>query len=438
MSQLDTRIPMQVPNVLAEQAQISAMSAADQSTRNNLATQLRQDAIAPIARNALAAQTQGAELQNVAAERQILGQALSQFEQIPEAQRAAMWPKFVGDLAGKGVLDPQLAQIDYSPDIIPELRMMAAPPAAAEMTDWQRKMNSLQSENPQERAAAAFILEGRRDPINVPNVGLVDPDTYEVLVAQPEGDIKPIEGPDGNLYHPKTAERMLPNVEAPPKESPIAALEARAEAAGLVPGTPEYQQFMMNNGQVKKPEGPDLTAQAGLRKEWMANNKDFKNIRDSYVKVQGAAKSPSAANDLALVFSYMKMLDPGSVVRETEFANAQNAAGVPERVRNVWNNLKSGEILNEVQRNDFVGVARQVYEDQENIYRQDLERYRGIASAGGLDPTSTIPDITLAPAADLPPVAGEIGFIRTLSDNTRWRLVEFDANGKAVYEEVSE
>jgi hypothetical protein len=29
---------------------------------------------------------------------------------------------------------------------------------------------------------------------------------------------------------------------------------------------------------------------------------------------------------MAMIFAFMKMLDPSSVVRETEFANAQNAA----------------------------------------------------------------------------------------------------------------
>ena len=58
MSQLDTRIPLQVPNVLAQQAQISGMSAVDQSTRNNLATQFNNDMAAPLRRNALAQQVE--------------------------------------------------------------------------------------------------------------------------------------------------------------------------------------------------------------------------------------------------------------------------------------------------------------------------------------------------------------------------------------------
>jgi len=33
----------------------------------------------------------------------------------------------------------------------------------------------------------------------------------------------------------------------------------------------------------------------------------------------------------------MKILDPGSVVREGEFATAQNSAGIPERIRAKYN-----------------------------------------------------------------------------------------------------
>lgn len=51
------------------------------------------------------------------------------------------------------------------------------------------------------------------------------------------------------------------------------------------------------------------------------------------------------------------MLDPGSVVRESEFATAQNAASVPERVRSSFNRVLSGEKLSPKQRKDFVGRA---------------------------------------------------------------------------------
>ena len=50
----------------------------------------------------------------------------------------------------------------------------------------------------------------------------------------------------------------------------------------------------------------------------------------------------------------MKMLDPTSVVREGEFATAQNATGVPERIRNSFNKAMSGERLGQKQRTKFI------------------------------------------------------------------------------------
>lgn len=107
----------------------------------------------------------------------------------------------------------------------------------------------------------------------------------------------------------------------------------------------------------------------GLRKEYLANQltKETQQVIGSYQKIQEVGKEPSAAGDLSLIFSYMKMLDPGSVVREGEFASAQNAAGIPDRVKNAYNNALKGERLNPAQREDFLSQA-------ENIAKTQLQK----------------------------------------------------------------
>ena len=95
--------------------------------------------------------------------------------------------------------------------------------------------------------------------------------------------------------------------------------------------------------------------------------KEFKTVEDSFARIQAVALKPSAAGDLALIFNFMKMLDPGSTVRETEFANAQNAAGVPEIVRAQWARLKNGERLGEVQRADFLGQTEALFSAQQQV-----------------------------------------------------------------------
>lgn len=134
-----------------------------------------------------------------------------------------------------------------------------------------------------------------------------------------------------------------------------------AETAGLSGGggVPDKDRFDME----KK-----------LRDEYVKNTGDFITVQDAARKLDAA--EDSAAGDLSLVFSYMKMLDPGSVVREAEFANAQNAAGVPDRIRNIWNKALTGERLSPDQRAEFKAQADSLMEAariRENEVRQGLK-----------------------------------------------------------------
>ena len=104
------------------------------------------------------------------------------------------------------------------------------------------------------------------------------------------------------------------------------------------------------------------------------------------------AKDPSAAGDLALIFSYMKMLDPGSVVREGEFANAQNAAGIPERIRAAYNNAMDGQRLTETTRTDFLSRADKLYAAAEQGYTALEGQYTATAKTRGYDPAQVVTD----------------------------------------------
>lgn len=146
----------------------------------------------------------------------------------------------------------------------------------------------------------------------------------------------------------------------------------------------------------KRPE-----AEAKLRKEYNDNTKGFTEVRSAYDRVQ--ASQDNAVGDLSLIFGYMKMLDPGSVVREGEFATAQNAAGVPDRVVNLYNRILRGERLNPEQRGAFKAQAGQLYnaaQKQEQVVRDGITR---IGTAMGLK-TENIFYEAAVPAG--PPAAG--------------------------------
>ena len=131
-----------------------------------------------------------------------------------------------------------------------------------------------------------------------------------------------------------------------------------------------------------------------LRDEHQKLSGTFIDVRDAYGRILTSAEEQTAASDLSLIFNYMKMLDPGSVVREGEFANAQNSAGVPSRIRARYNNVVSGERLAEDTRADFINQAQGLYKTQ-LASQSDLDKnYQDLATSYGLDSDQVVIDFS--------------------------------------------
>lgn len=133
---------------------------------------------------------------------------------------------------------------------------------------------------------------------------------------------------------------------------------------------------------------------AGMKEEWSMMNTVADDLRqesapfllqrDAFGRILASAVNPDAAGDMALIFNYMKILDPGSTVREGEYATARNAAGVEDRVRALWNNLQNGESLLEDQRLQFVERSRALYSQARASQLERNTRYVERARAGGV------------------------------------------------------
>jgi hypothetical protein len=132
-----------------------------------------------------------------------------------------------------------------------------------------------------------------------------------------------------------------------------------------------------------------------LRKEYLDQSKEFIDVRDSYGRVKVATKEPSAAGDVALVFNFMKMLDPASVVREGEFAVAARAAGLPDRIVALAKKVDTGQILTPNQRKDFLKQAKGLYTAQESSYKRTRRQYSGLARQVGLPQEQVALDLSL-------------------------------------------
>lgn len=142
-------------------------------------------------------------------------------------------------------------------------------------------------------------------------------------------------------------------------------------------------------------ERAQFTQERQLREEQRALSKDFTDVRDSFARIKEVSKNPTPAGDIALIFNYMKLLDPGSVVRESEFRTAALAGSYGQRVQAAVERAVSGKLLEDIQRTDFINRAEDLYNAQLATQRRQEERYRNLSGSYGLDTGRTVPDIAL-------------------------------------------
>ena len=133
-----------------------------------------------------------------------------------------------------------------------------------------------------------------------------------------------------------------------------------------------------------------------LRKELSGLSKSFSTQDDAYGRVLASAQDPSGAGDLAMIFNYMKVLDPGSTVREGEFATAAGARGaldnaekeggyVPAIVSQAVNRLLEGTRLTDDQRVDFVDRSKKLYSDAATKQLKREKRFSKLAKKAEVD-----------------------------------------------------
>ena len=169
------------------------------------------------------------------------------------------------------------------------------------------------------------------------------------------------------------------------------------QAADMIEANPTLAKEIYSeyaSTQLKMPT-EQRKGEGDIRKEFTGNAevKDFGKQASAFGRVVSSAQDPSAAGDLALIFNYMKVLDPGSTVREGEFATAQNAAGVEGRLRSLYNNVIEGTRLNDEQRADFVNRARMLFQGAESGYQGIRDQYIDIAGQYGYDVDRAVPDL---------------------------------------------
>ena len=113
--------------------------------------------------------------------------------------------------------------------------------------------------------------------------------------------------------------------------------------------------------------------------------KAYGEMQSAYGQINDSLKAASPAGDLAAATKFMKLLDPGSVVRESELGMAMAASGALDRATNYAQLRISGEKLTPTQREDFAKLSRELFSTATTAYNSKRGEFEQMGSAYGLD-----------------------------------------------------
>jgi hypothetical protein len=211
-------------------------------------------------------------------------------------------------------------------------------------------------------------------------------------------------------------------------------------ARGYPPGNYQIGRSGANEGKVIRVGGAgvggeDQTAaqqrmESDLNTQYWDRTKDYRAVLSSYEKVVGT--SETAAGDQALIYNFMKMLDPNSAVLPGEYATAQNAGSVPARFRAAYNKAVDGTILDAETRSDYRSQAKRILRTAQKSEQEVRKGITGMAERMGLNVANIFYNISpeylpeeeeedATSSTQAPPIVS--GVVGMPSGETTWKVV---------------
>jgi hypothetical protein len=111
--------------------------------------------------------------------------------------------------------------------------------------------------------------------------------------------------------------------------------------------------------------------------------KDFSDMKSAYSQVVSSLAQGTPIGDVAGATKVMKLLDPGSVVRESELGIAMAAAGRMDRLQSYFSNMMTGQKLTPTQRDDFKALSNELYAAAGDAYNKKRKEYEDFGTAYG-------------------------------------------------------
>lgn len=281
----------------------------------------------------------------------------------------------------------------------------------------------------QEKNNAAQIQQQQDERMRKDAVEMYKAAQANVKLGADQGDQRMVDGAvrqfrewaenSGNPYGQRMAD-MVQSVRVKGKGVEITSLMDGKDIKQLYPdakpGT-KYQVVQSPDGMKVKeqapPKGTDFKSVMEFRKEVKADKvvEDHTKLagqldrmesvwRDVKTRIAKGESPSNIATDQVLITTLNKILDPTSVVRESEYARTPQDQAFWQRVLGLWPKLNQGGVgLTNQEREALVHAARVMYSSSEQRYKTRMDYYNNIAQQYGIDAGTNLP---LSPAGGAP------------------------------------
>lgn len=140
--------------------------------------------------------------------------------------------------------------------------------------------------------------------------------------------------------------------------------QREAQALGYTPGTPMYDRYMAEGSESRLSFEGSADMEDRLRQRLRQGLDDFGffDVREGFNTVKEFYQRPSGISDYALTIAFLKILDPGSVVRGEEVDALNRSTALAPALKAQMLNAITGEgLMTQETRNQIANLAQSRY-----------------------------------------------------------------------------
>jgi hypothetical protein len=122
-----------------------------------------------------------------------------------------------------------------------------------------------------------------------------------------------------------------------------------------------------------------------LRQDFIKENDTFRITSEAYDRLKIGSKANNKQGDTAMLYAYMKIINPGLRVSEGGVLDLEQERSLPQIAQGMYRKLVKGDRLNPQERKEMITTGGEMYKGGERRYKQTRKDYEKLAQSEEID-----------------------------------------------------